>query len=278
LQVVEYDPGRRADVAALMERVWGRRPDEAELEWFYERNPVRPAAVLLGEEDGKLVATVAIAFVRMTIGGAAMEVGMPLRVATDPAYQGRGIFGRLQAANEDRVRELGVRLLLTVPNAASTPVFVDRLAWRPLPPLRVWARLRLGLRTPRQRVVERFAARPADAGGPDRVLRDADWLNWRFADSPAAYTLLEAGGYGVAGRRGRIGVVAAVEGDLLGDTGDLTGGPAVIAAPPPSERARYARGGFVPTHRTLTVLGKSLHPDQSVPAAPHFELGDLDFL
>src|SRR6516225_1479361 len=124
-----------------MERVWGHRPAEAELEWFYERNPVRPASVLLGEEDGKLVATVAIAFVRMTIGDEALEVGMPLRVATDPDYQGRGIFGRLQAANEERVRKLGVRLLLTVPNAASTPVFVDRLAWQPLPPLRVWARL-----------------------------------------------------------------------------------------------------------------------------------------
>ena len=64
MQVVEYDPSRRADVAELMERVWGKRPDEAELEWFYERNPVRPASVLLGEEDGKIVATVAISFVR----------------------------------------------------------------------------------------------------------------------------------------------------------------------------------------------------------------------
>src|ERR1700690_1077317 len=99
-----------------MERVWGKRPAEAELEWFYERNPVRPASVLLGEEDGMGVATVAIAFVAMTIGGERAEVGMPLRVATDPAYQGRGIFGELQAANEERVRGLGIRLLLTVPN------------------------------------------------------------------------------------------------------------------------------------------------------------------
>ena len=49
------------------------------------------------------------------------------------------------------------------------------------------------------------------------MLRDADWLNWRFADSPRAYDLLEGGGYGVAGRRGRVGVVAAVDGELLGD-------------------------------------------------------------
>ena len=55
VRVVEYDPSRRADVADLMGRVWGERPDESELEWFYERNPVRPASVLLGEEDGSVV-------------------------------------------------------------------------------------------------------------------------------------------------------------------------------------------------------------------------------
>src|SRR4051794_190049 len=126
MQVVPYDPDRRADVAGLMARVWGERPGEDELEWFYERNPVRPASVLLGEEDGKVVATVAIAFVRMTIGGEALEVGMPLRVATDIDYQGRGIFARLQAENEERVQDAGIRLLLTVPNAASTPVFLRK--------------------------------------------------------------------------------------------------------------------------------------------------------
>ena len=54
MRVVEYDPSRRADVADLMERVWGERPTEEELAWFYERNPVRPASVLLAEEDGKV--------------------------------------------------------------------------------------------------------------------------------------------------------------------------------------------------------------------------------
>src|SRR4051794_4708245 len=217
-----------------MERVWGERPADEELEWVYERNPVRPASVLLGEEDGKVVATVAIAFVPMTIAGAALEVGMPLRVATDREYQGRGIFARLQAENEERVQGLGVRLLLTVPNAASTPVFLRKLGWSPLRPLRVWARLRLGLRSRRRDAVDRYGLRPTVPRGPDRVLRGGAWLNWRFADSPKPYTLLERFGYSVAGRHGRFGVVAAVGGDrrLLGDTGDAAGGPAVIAAPP----------------------------------------------
>ena len=46
MRVAEYGASRRADVADLMGRVWGTRPAEDELAWFYERNPVRPASVL----------------------------------------------------------------------------------------------------------------------------------------------------------------------------------------------------------------------------------------
>ena len=47
MRVADYGPSRRADVADLTARVWGTRPTEAELEWFFERNPVRPASVLI---------------------------------------------------------------------------------------------------------------------------------------------------------------------------------------------------------------------------------------
>ncbi len=277
MKIVEYGPSRRADVVDLMGRVWGEEPDGRELEWFYERNPVRPASVLLAEEDERVVATVAIAFQRMAIGGEEVEVGMPLRVATDPDYRGRGIFSKLQAANEERARDLGLRLLLTVPNAASTPVFLERLGWAPLPSLRVWARLKVLRGRPRARIVDHLApASVGSAGGGDRVLRDAEWLNWRFVDAPRPYTLLEGDGYAVVGRRGRVGVVAAVVGDLLDDAAAATPRPFLVAVPPPWEARRYALAGYVPTPRTMTVLGKSL--GRPVPERPHFELGDLDFV
>ena len=273
MKIVEYDPGRRADVAELMSRVWGERPDEAELEWFYEANPVRPASVLLAEEDGGVVATVAMSFLRMSIGGEELTVGMAVRLATDPAYRGRGIFRELQAENEERARAAGIRLLLTVPNAASAPVFLNRLGWTALPSLRVWGGLRpfrIGSRSP---TVERYTQPAARPGSGDRVLRDTDWLNWRFAEAPKPYTLFQGDGYAVTGRRGRLGVVAAVEGPMLRAVSETV----LIAAPPPEETRRYALAGYVPTTRTFTVLGKSLDPEQPIPAHPHFELGDLDF-
>jgi len=94
VQIVDYGPERRSDLADLVGRVSGRRPEEAELEWFFERNPVRPASVLLAEDEGRVVGTVALGFVRMALGGELVDVGMPMRVATDPELRGRGV-GRL---------------------------------------------------------------------------------------------------------------------------------------------------------------------------------------
>jgi GNAT superfamily N-acetyltransferase len=281
VRIVDYDPSRRADVADLTARVWGERPDESQLKWFFERNPVRPASVLLAEEDGRVVGTVAISFQRMSVGGEELEVGMPVRLATDPAYRGRGIFAQLEEANEQRARDLGLRLLLIVPNAASAPILLARLGWKKLPSPRVWARTRLWPSASRARRVDRFDSQlpvSPTSGARDRVLRDAAWLNWRFADSQTPYALLAGDGYAVVRRRGRLGVVAAVEGDLLRDANAAAGGVAVVAAPPHWQRGRYARAGYIPTTRTFMVLGKPLHPRQALPVRPHLELGDLDFL
>jgi GNAT superfamily N-acetyltransferase len=262
-----------------MERVWGPRPSEEELAWFYERSPVRPASVLIGEEDGRTAGSVAMSFVRMTVGGEELEVGMPVRLATDPDFQGRGIFRELETANEERARELGIRLLLIVPNAASARILTGTLGWQKLPPVRLWSRLLPRARQPTSVRVDRFdESLPDRSEGGDRVLRDGEWLNWRFADSPKPYTLLAGGGYAVVGTHGRVGMLAAIEGELLGDAAGVAEGRALVAAPPPWARSAYLRAGYLPTHRKLTVLGKSLDPSVPLPAAPHFELGDLDFL
>jgi GNAT superfamily N-acetyltransferase len=168
-----------------MARVWGRRPDEAELEWFYERNPVRPASVVLAEEGDGVVGSAALSF--QPLNG--VVVGFAVHLATDPAYRGRGIFSELQSENESRARAAGVTLLLTVPTAESARILTGRLGWRPLPSLRVWARPWPG----------RIRA--------SRVPRlDDPYLDWRFADAPREYALYADGT--VVGRRGRFSFVA----------------------------------------------------------------------
>src|SRR5262249_31735074 len=115
VRVVEADAARLGEVADLHGRVWGERSSEAELEWFYAGNPVRPASVLLAEDAGAVVGTAAMSFLRLSIGGEEVLAGMPVHLATDPAHRGRGVFRRLQAENEERAREAGARLLYVVP-------------------------------------------------------------------------------------------------------------------------------------------------------------------
>ena len=256
VRVAEYGPSRRADVADLMARVWGERPGEAELEWFYERNPLRPASVLLAEEDDRVVGSVAISFQPLD-----EEVGFAVHLAVDSAYRGRGIFTTLQAENEARAREAGVSVLLTVPTPESARILTGRLGWTELPSLRVWARPRLPARIRAQRVTRLGHA----------------WLDWRFAEGPRAYTLLRGDGHAVVCRRGRIGIVAVVAGELLADACAAGHGLALVALPPPSEHRRYLRAGFLPTPRTFTLLGKSLDASP-LPLRPHIQFGDLDFV
>lgn len=268
MRVAEYGPSRRADIADLIARVWGERPEEGELEWFYERNPVRPASVLLAVEDGRVVGSVAIGFQRMTIDGHEQVVGSAVHLATDPGYRGRGVFSRLQRENEERVREAGVGLLLVVPNSESAPILTGRLGWHTLAPLRVWAR---------PGALPAFDSGPRAADAGDRVLRDAAWLRWRFVDAPRPYTVIDRGAGTAVARRGRVGKVAMVEGSGLREAVRAAGGAAVIAAPPPWERRRYLAAGFLPTPKTFTLLGKSLD-GRPLPERPHLELGDLDFV
>lgn len=165
--------------------VWGTRPDEAELEWFYERNPVRPASVLLAEDDGRVVGSVGISY--QPLGGSV--TGFAVHLATDPDHRGRGIFSELQDANEARARDAGVSLLLTVPTAQSARILTGRLGWTALPSLRLWARP-----WPRRNRASRVA-----------TLGDA-YLDWRFAAAPRAYALYADGT--VVGKRGRVSYVA----------------------------------------------------------------------
>jgi hypothetical protein len=129
----------------------------------------------------------------------------------------------------------------------------------------------------RARRVERFGE-PAPRGGGDRVLRDAAWLNWRFAAGPRRYALLEGDGHAAVGERGRVSALAVHEGDVLADAAAVADRRVLAAAPPPWERRRYALAGYVPTPKTFALLGKSLDPRLPLPARPHFQLGDLDFV
>jgi hypothetical protein len=123
-------------------------------------------------------------------------------------------------------------------------------------------------------------------------LRDSRYLNWRYADSPRGYRLLEVarGGFAVVGFTRRKGIKLGLVMELISedeDAGVLLAGAmraargtaALLAVPSPVlRRSRLLRHGFVPTRYRLDFMGKGLaEPLDARSRAWTVSLGDTDF-
>ena len=235
-----------------------------------------PASVLLAEEDGEVVGDgrdELPADVDRRRGGRGRDAGARSRPTRPTA--GRGIFASSRRRTRSARASSGSRLLLIVPErgVGADPASAGS-AGRTLPRApRLGAAAAAAARAARaprsaSSASTRRGRRRARRGG-DRVLRDAAWLNWRFADSPRAVRAARSGGgYAVVGaaRRGSA-CVAAVEGDLLARRGRGRGRRrALVAAPPPWEHAALrSRRATCRRRGRSRVLGKSLDPARRCP-------------
>ena len=163
-----------------------------------------------------------------------------------------------------------------------------------------------GLREPARG--ERGAVAPLERFGPDagalwrsaatahQFVRDESFLNWRYVDSPRDYRRFgvyragELRGFAVVGHTVKHGVSSGFLADLVApeETARVAllrrcveelapGTDALIALVPREQRRSFLRVGFVPTHKRIRFVGKSLG-GRALPGANwHFTLGDFDF-
>ena len=275
-RVLRYSPEWRGSLVALLARVGTTQLSDEEFAWWFERNPAGEGIVSLAVDDGEVVGVAAMSFFRTRLEGVETRLAIPVNVATDARYRGRGVFSTLQEANEEAAAAAGSPLTVTFPNARSHPIFVGRLGWVDLPRLRLWARpLRAGgvlryllgragergaLRAPdpSPRVLHGLEVRPvgcfgaeldelgarAAAGYGSHFTRDAAYLNWRYVDSPrdyrcfAAYRGDELAGVAVVGHTFKHGISAGFLADLVVPPGE-TDAVGALAARAVAE----ARGG-----------------------------------
>lgn len=315
LESVAYEPSRRGELVELMARVWDDPEAGEHVEWWFEQSPVQPGVIRLVEVEGRLAGTLGASFLRMSIGGEEALAATPLRAASLPELRGRGIFTRVVADVEAAAREAGAKVGITTPNAASTGTF-RKCGWEVVLEPRVWVRpLRLraaplgeGRTGPlrRRRVivdpVERFGEeaaeswRRASALYGDSVVGDPDYLNWRYAEGPHDYRRFAAtvdrrpGGYAVVRRKREHGLEAGMVCTLVADTGagarlllaavadEMRGCQILAALPPRVHRAAFARAGYLPTPRTMTILAKPLAEGAALPRDLHYAFGDHDLV
>jgi len=291
---VAYEPSRRGALLDLWRDVWGRSMSAEEFDWWFDANPAGPRILSLGEDGDRATGVLALSSFRMMLEGRERLGAFAVHAATRPEVRGKGLFQALERANEAQAAEVGVEAVFGFPNAASGPILVHRVGWRDLAKPRVWAR---PARPARERGDEPgfddalYRRVPYD--WPNHIIRDTDYLRWRFVDTPRKYRVLrDDDGWAVTGsaewdgrQTGFVADLVAADGRaarrLLRRAARAVDARLLIATPNSGETAWFAAAGFVPTHRTLRLIGKELDPSLRLSAgrrAWRFTIGDLDFL
>jgi GNAT superfamily N-acetyltransferase len=278
---VIVEPAARDEFLALMQETYDSAMSEAEFDWWFDRNPAGPRILNVArDDDGTALGVLAMSLARFETGLAAFAV----HAVTTPAARGRGVFSVLELHNECEAAEAGAHWALGFTNPMAGPILVGKLGWDDLASLRVWARpKRL-----RRRGEGGMKSTPLSPLTPrslpgHHIVRDADYLTWRYLRSPRTYA--QAGdaivthavwhGFSSAvvcesgSARNLRQVIADVDADLA------------VALVNRGEERTYLAAGFVPTPRTIRFIGKRIRDD--APPLPHdraswsLSLGDLDF-
>jgi GNAT superfamily N-acetyltransferase len=290
-ELVAYGPAQRDDYLRLLHDAWGDAAlSGAEFDWWFSRNP-EGSLMSVAQDDGRVLGVASHSLYRMALGGGERPATFSVHATTDPAARGRGIFGGLERKHEEEAKAKGAAVVLAFASAPTAPLFVGPLGWTRIAKLRIWARPlpRVSLRRGRPERIEHFEfAGDAAAGWPNHIVRSAEYLNWRYLDSPRDYVAYRArGGYAVLGHKRHRGRPIALVADLVGPVRPLLhaclagvkpGTQALFAVPGPGELFAYASSGFVPTPMSLDFMGKPLAGELDTdPRVWRFTLGDTDF-
>ena len=270
------NPGDEQAILLMRERSTGEQQDPQLWQWLFERNTSSSQLhCYVAEAGGTIVAQNATLPVRLAHQGREIGGLADLHAATDPAYQGRGLFTQL--GEKLQMAFAAERpVVFAFPNPASSRIFYDQLGWTELAPFPVYlrplgnTRSRVAERWPRLSPLAFIADRIAGLGlAPARMMqylaerrgarvirlhdfgewtdrlweglrpymetcavRDAEFLRWRFCDSPFRYTIFGldrgAGPVGFAVVSLRPGKLADVM-ELMVPSDDRTGARLLLA-------------------------------------------------
>jgi GNAT superfamily N-acetyltransferase len=290
-ELASYEPAYRDDYLQLLRGAWGQGSMSGEeFDWWFRDNPAG-SVMSVARDNGRVIGVAAHSLYRMVLGGQERLASFSVHATTEEAARGQGIFPALERKHEAEAEQQGAAVVLAFASKPTAPIFLGPLGWTEVGRLRVWARPlpRVRLRPRSAEQLSRFAfSDDAAAHWPNHVVRDADYLNWRYLESPRDYVAFRAdGGYAVLGHKRQRGRPIALVADLVGPVRPLLracvagvkpGTRALIALPGPGEAAAYLSCGFVPTPMSLHFMGKALAGELDTdPGAWRFTLGDTDF-
>jgi GNAT superfamily N-acetyltransferase len=286
-----YEPAQRDDYLRLLHDAWGDLAlSGPEFDWWFKDN--RAGSLMsVARVDGRVAGVASHSLLRMVLGDVESQASFSVHATTEASARGLGIFPALERKHEQEAEEHGVAVVLAFASKPTAPIFLGQLGWTEIGRIRVWARPfpRRPRRLEPYARVQRFRhAGDAAKSWPNHVVRDADYMNWRYIDSPRDYVAVAMGGsYAVLGHKEHRGTALAYVADLVGPPKPLLraclaevrpGSRALLAIPAPGHRAAYASLGFFPSRTTLHFMGKALAGELDADRrAWRFTLGDTDF-
>lgn len=216
-------PDDRAAVLELCRRALGWRsedPDEAFFVWKHEENPFgeSPAWVATSPEGAVVGLRVFLRWDFCRPDGRLMPMVRAVDTATDPDWEGRGIFKRLTTGALPELEADGIEAVFNTPNERSRPGYL-KMGWSIVGTVPVVARIRSLAAAPRIMTARTAAdlwsepvstgiAAPeafADDDEVEQLLRHAapatgvathrtaEFLRWRYRFEPLQYRVLPIG-------------------------------------------------------------------------------------
>ncbi len=193
---------------------------EEYFKWKHEQNPFGKSKILLAKEEGKIVGLRAFMKWKWKDGNEIITAVRAVDTATDPAFQGKGIFKKLTLQAVEECKSEGCGLVFNSPNENSRPGYL-KMGWEDegrMPLL-----IKVGSLLPSfysegkaENIYSQFSVKKQFEKLNDKyvfpVVDDqvytplsADYLNWRFKDCPiVTYGAIIEKDFGIVFRLKRI--------------------------------------------------------------------------
>ena len=188
---------------------------EAYFSWKHEQNPFGRSKVLLAIEDEKIVGLRAFMHWRWVGGRESFSAVRAVDTATDPAFQGKGIFKKLTLQAVDECKAEGVDLVFNSPNPVSMQGYL-KMGWHSIGRLPIYIGLGSFLpgkysqeainsayhRYDVQVALENFDPKLTLSTSAEALHTNIDhkYLKWRYQDCPVSK-------YGAVIKKGKYGFV-----------------------------------------------------------------------
>lgn len=212
-------PSDNSAIIDLLRRTLGWRetdPDVDLFHWKHVTNRFGPSPQWVAESAGRIVGFRTFMRWEFLESGRLVRAVRAVDTATDPAFQGRGIFTQLTTRALAELADEGVDVVFNTPNDQSRPGYL-KMGWQIVGQLPVAVRPRLGrsvARLARARTPADLWSVPTGAGEepaavftdnaeladllhpPARGLttrRDAAYFTWRYGFAPLHYRVLPLG-------------------------------------------------------------------------------------